>query len=239
MQKNHLCSKITKLAIAHLLQKLMKTTRQKLTFALDILITVLVLYAWACMIFRWGDNGTISAGGFRNLRYFTVLSNLLMAAASILNIICTIKSIRTGEKIPKSAATFRYVGATATALTFFVVITFLWPVYKVPGLYSGANFWFHAAVPVMAFVSVILAGGPKLTIRDSFKALIPLFLYGVYYIGNNLINGIGEGYETNDWYGFLYWGWTGGIIIFMVLILVTWGMALIMRLVHNKTNGGE
>ena len=78
----------------------MKTNRRTISLALDILIVIMVFYAWACMIFAWGDNGTIAAGGFRNLKYFTVLSNLLMAAASAVNIIVTIKSKRNSTEIP-------------------------------------------------------------------------------------------------------------------------------------------
>ena len=215
----------------------MKTPRQKLSFAIDILITVMVFYAWACMIFRWGDNGTISAGGFRNLKYFTVLSNLLMAAASILNIVYTIRETRSDKPIPRGAAVIKYVGATATALTFIVVVTFLGTVYKVPGLYSGANLWFHVVVPVLSFIGVIISEGPRMTIRDSLIAVLPMIVYGISYISNILINGMGESPYSNDWYGFLYWGWGPGLVIFLILILISWAAALLMRLIHNKTNG--
>ncbi len=215
----------------------MKITRQTLSLVLDILIAFFVLYSWISMIMNWGDNGTISAGGFRNLKYFTVLSNLLMAAASILNIILTIKAKRTNDQIPAWTGKLKLAGATATALTFFVVVTFLGPVYKVVGLYSGANFWFHVAVPIMSFIDLIISDFGKLTIRDSLTALIPILVYGAGYIGNLLINGFGDGTYTNDWYGFLYWGWGVGIVIFVILILISWCMALLMRLLHNKING--
>ena len=203
----------------------MKTSRQKLSFALDIIIAVMVFYAWVCMIFQLGDNGTISAGGFRNLKYFTVLSNLLMGAASILNIVYTIR--------------LKYAGASAVALTLLVVLLFLWPVFKVPGLYSGANLWFHLLIPLMSMASFILGGRERISFRDSFVSAIPMLLYGAWYIGNNLIHGIGEWPDTNDWYGFLSWGWPAGLAIFGVLILMTWGVALLMRAIHNRANNGE
>lgn len=215
----------------------MKTNRRTISLALDILIVIMVFYAWACMIFAWGDNGTIAAGGFRNLKYFTVLSNLLMAAASAVNIIVTIKSKRNSTEIPAWTDIFKYVGATATALTFLVVVSFLGPVYKVPGLYSGANLWFHVVVPVLGCINVVISDFGEIAFKDSFKALVPLLIYGVGYIGNILINGMGDKPYSNDWYGFLYWGWGIGMVILAILIVLTWSMALIMRGLHNRTNG--
>ncbi len=211
----------------------MKTFKQKASLVLDIFIAVMVFYAWACMIFQWGDNGTISAGGFRNLRYFTVLSNLLMAASSILNIVYTIRA-RNNTVVPNWVNRLKLMGACATALTLLVVLLFLWPVYKVPGLYSGANLWFHLIVPILASVDVILSDTGLISMRDSWLAVLPMLIYGIGYIGNILINGFGEAPYSNDWYGFLYWGWIPGLVIFGALILFSWGMALLIRFIHNK-----
>ena len=212
----------------------MKTSRQKASLVLDIIIAVMVFYAWARMIFRWGDNGTISAGGFRNLRYFTVLSNLLMAAASILNIVYTIIARKLNREVPAWVSKLKYAGASAVALTLLVVLLFLWPVFHVPGLYSGANLFMHLIVPLIGGLSFVVGGNEKIGFRDSFISVVPMLIYGIWYIGNNLINGIGEWPDTNDWYGFLSWGWGPGLAIFAILILMTWGVALVMRLIHNR-----
>ena len=212
----------------------MKTLRQKASLVLDIIIAVMVFYAWARMIFQWGDNGTISAGGFRNLRYFTVLSNLLMAAASVLNIVYTIIALKFNGGIPSWVGKLKYAGASAVALTLLVVFLFLWPVFHVPGLYSGANLFMHLIVPILGGLSFVLGGNKELSFKDSFISVVPMLIYGAWYIGNNAINGIGEWPDTNDWYGFLSWGWGPGLIIFAVLIIMTWGVALIMRFIHNR-----
>lgn len=212
----------------------MKTSRQKASLVLDIIIAVMVFYAWARMIFQWGDNGTISAGGFRNLRYFTVLSNLLMSAASILNIVYTIIALKLRKDIPPWVSRLKYAGASAVALTLLVVLLFLWPVFHVPGLYSGANLFMHLIIPILGGLSFVLGGNEKIGFKESFISVVPMLIYGVWYIGNNVINGIGEWPDTNDWYGFLSWGWGPGLAIFGVLILMTWGVALIMRYIHNR-----
>ena len=212
----------------------MKSKRQKISLILDVLITVMVLYAWASMIFLWGDNGTISAGGFRNLKYFTVLSNLLMAAASALNLVYTIRMIKYNRTIPNWVPRLKYAGATAVTLTLLVVLLFLWPVFKIPGLYSGANLWFHLLIPLMSICSFVLGTKDTMTIRDSWLAVIPMIIYGAWYIGNNLINGVGVWPDTNDWYGFLSWGWGIGVVIFCFLVLITWACALLMRFFNKK-----
>ena len=119
------------------------------------------------------------------------------------------------------------------ALTLLVML-FLWPVFRVPGLYRGANLWFHLVVPLVSFVSFILGGREKIAFRDSFVSVVPMLIYGIWYILNNLIKGIGEWPATNDWYGFLTWGWGPGAAIFLVLILMTWGVSLLLRAAHNK-----
>lgn len=217
----------------------MKTARQKISLILEVLIAVMVLVSWLRMALSLGDNGTISSGGFSNLKYFTVLSNLLMGAAAILNVIYTIRTIKDKTELPAWVMKLKYAGASAVALTLLVVLLFLWPVFKVPGLYTGANLWFHLLIPLMAMASFILGGREQISFRDSFVSVIPMLLYGAWYIVNNMINGIGEWPDTNDWYGFLSWGWIPGIIIFLVLVLMNWGTALLMRVVRNKFNGAK
>ena len=239
----------------------MKTFGHRTSLAVDVLIAVMVLGAWMCMVFKLGDNGTISQGGFKNLKYFTVLSNLLAAAASILNIVYTTRAIKRGTsggaqnginagsgigasasinaQIPGWVWKTKYAAATAVALTFIVVVSFLGPVYQIPGLYSGANLWFHVVVPIVSVLAVIFGPGPRLEFRDSFRTLIPVLIYGAGYIANLLINGMGDAPYSNDWYGFLYWGWGIAFVMFAIMILVSWGVALGMRALHNRLNGAK
>ena len=217
----------------------MKIKRHNISLILDVLITVLVLAAWAKMVFQLGDNGTISAGGFKNLKYFTVLSNLLAGTASVLNIIYTLRAKKLNRENPKWVLRLKYAGAAATALTFIVVVTFLGPVYKVEGLYSGANMVFHVIVPILAFIGIVISDGWELTMKDSLTAIIPMMIYGTVYVLNILINGFGEGPYSNDIYGFLYWGWGGGALIFAILILISWGVALLLRLIRSKILNGD
>lgn len=69
----------------------------------------------------------------------------------------------------------------------------------------------------------------RIPLSKTLFAMIPSFLYGTVYLLNNLINGIGEWPEGNDWYGFLNWGLPIGIAIYLGIIIVSWVIACILR----------
>ena len=237
LQNNPACSKLYCSGENHAWTTM--KTRQKISLILDILIALLFLIAWLRMILAWGDNGTISASGFRNLKYFTVLSNLLMGVASALNVVYTIRKIRKNIDVPTWITRLRLAGASAVTLTLLVVLLFLWPVFHIPGLYSGANLWLHLLIPLMAIASFVLGAKEPISLKESVFSVIPMLIYGAWYVGNNIIYGIGEWPDTRDWYGFLTWGWGIGILILIAIILMTWGAGLILRFAHNKVYYGD
>lgn len=72
-------------------------------------------------------------------------------------------------------------------------------------------------------------------LRYAVFAAIPTLLYAIGYMLNILINGIGGPWPyTNDFYGFLNWGWGGGIAVFFGVPLLSFGIACIFRAVSNK-----
>ena len=64
--------------------------------------------------------------------------------------------------------------------------------------------------------------------------IIPPLMYGIGYLINNLVNGMGEWPETNDWYFFFHWGYPVGVLIYVVLIIVTWSIGLAMRKLQRR-----
>ena len=69
--------------------------------------------------------------------------------------------------------------------------------------------------------------------KYTFIAAIPSLIYGNFYLANCLINGVGEWPETNDWYGFLNWGYPVGIAIFAGVVLMNWGIACLFWLIKR------
>jgi hypothetical protein len=203
--------------------------RKNVRRIVNICIAVMVAGAWLGMLLLGG--GDLASRGIGSMKYFTVLSNILCGIAAVIWL------VQERKGVSKAAERFKYVAAAAVALTFTVVIVFLGPLYGYPEMFEGANLWLHLIIPVTAIAEIIFLSDAKYTRRDNDLTAIPPFLYGLFYLANILINGIGEWPDTNDWYLFFRWGYPIGIVIYAVIMLVTWLLAFIMRKAQSKVNG--
>ena len=174
--------------------------------------------------------GTLSQNGLGNMKYFTILSNFLEAAASAAWLADTHRNGIAGN----CSERLKYVAAASVGLTFATVMVFLGPLYGYAAMFSGANLFFHMIVPVSAIAEIVLLSEQTYTVRDNNLAVIPPLIYGAVYLINIALNGIGEWPDTNDWYQFLAWGYPVGILIFAVICLVTWSIGFFMRKVKLK-----
>ena len=190
----------------------------------------MVAGSWIVM-FLFGK-GSLAQNGFGNLKYFTVQSNLLSGAAALYWL--AVSGRDKGGR--RAAERLKYVAAAAVGLTFTVVMVFLGPFYGYPMMFTGANLFFHLIIPLAAMAEIVFLTDTKFTRRDNRLTVIPPILYGAGYLLNNIINGIGEWPDTNDWYSFLAWGYPAGIAIFAVICAVTWLLGLAMRKLQ-KYNG--
>ena len=159
----------------------------------NVLFCTVIFWKWTQMI--RGANGSFASHGLKSLKWFTVLSNLLEAAACI---------------------TWLFLTASEETVLFF-----LGPLFGYEGMFKGPNLWFHLLVPVIAGLEFMFLNKEEMRKKEKRLATVPMFLYGAVYIGNNMINGIGKRPYTNDWYGFLSWGWAAGVGIFACIIAVT------------------
>ena len=104
-------------------------------------------------------------------------------------------------------------------------------------LYENANLWFHLILPLTAVLEfIILRTDEKIPFRYTVISALPALIYGIGYLANILLNGKGEYPDTNDWYGFLNWGYPVGIAIFAAIVLMDFAMAVLMRAVNNRIN---
>lgn len=190
------------------------------------IIFALVIINWIRM-FR-GPDGTLTTGGFHSLKYFTVLSNLLAGISAL------ILAVQEGKEPPsKAAEVLFYAGTTAVALTFLVTALFLSRIYGFTALYSGVSFWFHLVVPVLAALAFCLFAHPyRFTVKDTFLALVPVLLYGVYYTGMIVKYGLDR--PRTDWYFFGIAGIQTIPFVLAVLVLITWIIALLFRKAVNR-----
>ena len=111
-------------------------------------------------------------------RYFTVLSNLLCAAASLVMAVAQL-----GGSVPYGISVFKYVGTCAISVTFLTVMFFLGPAaggYK--DLLNGRDMMLHLLCPVLAIVSYCFFEQAAMPFGMVFLGVLPVLLYGILYL---------------------------------------------------------
>jgi len=211
----------------------MKTERKrKIAFILNLLVIAFAVIGTILMLFFRGNNEELLAEGIENYKYFTVLSNEFCGIIAVVSLIWSLR----GKPQPMLA---KLMAAAAVGLTFLVIIGFLGPLYGLLKMYRGANFFFHLILPLTAMAEFVLCPGDAadpvtIPLWWTFLTMIPVAVYGAGYLGNCMINGIGEWPHTNDFYGFLNWGLPVGLVIFAGIMLAIWGIACVLRAVRKK-----
>ena len=214
-------------------------TRKTLLLISNIVIVLLTVLGVCITQFVTSD-GLLAAEGLHNLKYFTVLSNILEGAASLILAVRLLR-VRRGraQGIPHGLYILKLVSASAVAVTFFVVALFFGPWVGYGLLYRDANLFFHLVIPVLAMAEfVLLDRFGSASFRETAWCPLPELLYGLGYLLNLLANGIGEWPDTNDFYGFTTWGWGAGFAIFAAILLLGWGAGCLMRL-GNRAGRSE
>ena len=176
------------------------------------------------------------AKGFRNFKYFTTLSNVFcgLVAFSYLFALVFAKN----EKTWKILNTFKIMSSAAVGVTFFVVLAFLGPLYGFSRMYRSSNLWFHLLIPIFAMIEFCFIKF-EYVFNKTLYAGIPVAIYGTIYLFNNLINGTGTYRNTNDFYGFLKWGYPIGILAFIVILLLGWGIACLLRFIRKLASNNQ
>ena len=207
-----------------------KDRRSIFSVILNILIVVFAAVGTVIMLSNQGDGTGLASSGITNLKYFTVLSNEFCGITAALWLVFFLL----GKKFPP---VLKLTAASAVVLTFLIIAAFLAPMYPELDLYENANLWFHLILPLTAVLEfIILRTDEKIPFRYTVISALPALIYGIGYLANILLNGKGEYPDTNDWYGFLNWGYPVGIAIFAAIVLMDFAMAVLMRAVNNRIN---
>lgn len=198
----------------------------------NIAIFGMTVFGYLISVF-FPQHNRLDVSGLSGLRFFTTLSNFFAGAVALIVLIYLIRN-KEDMSLPVGLARLKLMSASAVMVTFLVVVAFLGPVYGFDKLYAGSNFFFHLVIPLAAFVDYcFVEKSEKNPFRDTAFAIIPVLLYGVFYLTNIAINGVGEWPDTNDWYGFTTWGMPMAFVIFGVITLISWILAVVMRAIHQ------
>lgn len=203
---------------------------------LELFVAIAVPLAWGALVFRQSDGALMTARGLNTLKYFTVLSNLLAGAASLLTVVWLLRGAKTGGRLPRWLVVLRITAAACVMLTFLTVAAFLGPLFGYAAMFGGPSLWLHLFIPLASAAGVLLLRGDRMARRELLWCLAPVGAYAVFYLGNILIHGIGTRPQSNDWYNLLNWGWGVGLVLFAGLLCFVLGSAAALRLGYHATN---
>lgn len=151
-----------------------------------------VLIVTGCVIRGW----MISDPKYNVFRYFTTLSNMLCAAASV--VLVVFAAIGT---IPEWAVLLKYVGTVAVTVTMLTVFLLLGPVsHDWKMLLSGSELFLHLICPVLALVSYIVFEKIDMSAWVIALGVVPVLLYGALYLQKVIYSP--EEKRWSDFYGF-------------------------------------
>ncbi len=208
----------------------MTKKNQTAELILNIILVIFTVIGIILMLTGKPEEGALQSTGIENFKFYTVLTNVFCGIIAAVHLIFLLLKKDTDKiRVLKLAA------VCGVAITFAVVAFMFGPLYGFPQFYKRGNLFFHLLEPVVAMVEFILIRRKKIPFKYTVIAAVPTLLYGIGYMTNILINGIGGPWPyTNDFYAFLSWGWPVGIGIFAVITLMAFAVACIFRAVNNK-----
>lgn len=208
----------------------MTKKNQTAELILNIILVIFTVIGIILMLTGKPEEGALQSTGIENFKFYTVLTNVFCGIIAAVHLIFLLLKKDTDKiRVLKLAA------VCGVAITFAVVAFMFGPLYGFPQFYKRGNLFFHLLEPVVAMAEFILIRRKKIPLKYTIIAAVPTLLYGIGYMTNILINGIGGPWPyTNDFYAFLSWGWPVGIGIFAVITLMAFAVACIFRAVSNK-----
>ena len=162
---------------------------------LDLLTnTFLFVYTIIAVIacFRHEGHWDLSAG-LKALRYFTILSNLFCAVASLLLLL-----VRTQHGPAFVPWLLKYVAVCSVTVTFLTVMVFLGPSFGYKAMLAGRDLFLHLCGPLLALISFcFMEREYELSFFLSLLGILPVIVYGFVYLYEVVIIR-----QWDDFYGY-------------------------------------
>ena len=171
------------------------------------------------------------------LMTFTGLSNLFIGLVCLA---CAIYRLVKKEAIlPKILFIIKIIALADITITFLTTALYLAPSIGPIWwrLYINNNIFNHFLTPLVAIITFILFEGyVETSWKDCFLSLIPLAMYGVFYIINvyTHLTPEGETSLTYDIYGFCRFGVFVLILFLIGFAAVSFGLTLFYRVINKK-----
>ena len=212
-------------------------SKQKISLFLNIIIVIFCIIG--CILcfggIRFVDVPLLDHG-IRNLKFFTVQSNIFAGIMSAVYVFCLIKQKNTNKPIPTTVNVLKFIATIDLAITFLVVACFLGFLVEQGywSLFVNANLLFHLFIPLIGFVSfVIYEDTPLFRFSFTFVGLIHIFLYSIFYycvVLTHMQDGVVD--LKYDWYAFAQLG----LPMSFVFALILFGLAYLASFTIYKLN---
>ena len=191
-------------------------------------IAVISVLAWISVVQGHGDDRNLMTHGLRSLKYYTVLSNLFSGLASALYVASLLAS---GGVPAPWVLTLKLAGAAVVMVTFLTVVVFLGPTMGWEYMFNAGNLWMHLILPLAAAADVCLfVPVGTLPLVATFAPVAFTAVYGVFYLGRVLLHGRERDGVVYDFYGFLKWGEDKMALVVVIMLTLTWVLAVLLRL---------
>lgn len=215
--------------------------KAKAAIACNVFIAAFTAVAMFMTLTGWmNPASTLMTRGVANLKFFTVLSNLFSGIVSVAFAVALVRVRGDFERLSPALKHLKLMAVTAVTVTFLTVVVLFCIIFGLRHMFGGANLWFHLVLPLVAIIEYAFVDGPIApSPLKSGLATLPVIVYGIGYYANILINGIGEWPHTNDFYGFMSWGYEGAPIVALVMVVGTWLIALVLRALNRLICGKQ
>ena len=178
-------------------------------------------------------NEIVEEVGVKTFRMFTVLSNMLVGAASAMTIPFAVDGIRQRNyHLPRWIVTLTFVSVNCVALTFIVALAVLSPqagFYKM--MLEGSNLFLHTVVPIISILTFVFINSyHTVKFKTAFLAVSFVFIYAMLYLVLAIIIGEEKGGWRDHYHFEELMPW---YLILAVVLLLSFGVACLLRVAHN------
>ncbi len=175
------------------------------------------------------------------LTYYTIDSNILMAAACMLDIYYQVRAGK-GETVPKWIKKVKFLGVCCMSITFLVVFCVLAPQGGIVGycrsFFEGALKYQHFLCPLLAIVGFFVVDSKQEAVDKTTAklSLIPTVCYAIATTTGNIIKVMHGPYPFLYVYEQpIYMSVLWAIIILGMAYGISWGLQKINNKVYEKS----
>ncbi len=163
--------------------------KQIIDIVLNLTVVADMIY-FTIMSFKKDGEWSLK-NGKRPLKFFTFLSNVLLAAASLLIII-----------FPQSlaAGVIKYTATAGVSVTMITVLVFLGPALGDKKVLTGRELWMHLINPLIALITYLFTEDIGFPFWYSLFGMLPVVLYAIMYYYK--VMAAKDDKKWDDFYGF-------------------------------------